>query len=504
MSLELHPEPPPPPRRRGRDGRWLLLLAGAGLVPGALGLPVVLLGLSAAAGALLVRRHRRRALAAPSPAPGERIQLGRDGGGHSLDLDARQLSAHGLIVGASGAGKTTTLLTIACQQIIAGRGLVAIDLKGSPEFAAALADAAARSGRALRVWSPDGPGTWNPLGHGNPTELKDKLISTERFSEPHYQRAAERYVQLALSVRAQVMPDTPPTLGEVVDLLAPSRLAALARRLDPPAAARVGGYLRELGPDQVSAVRGLQSRLAVITESHTGRFFEPGPGAIDLLEALGGGDVVLFSLNASSYGQLSAQIGGLVLQDLVSAAGTRERAPAARAASASVLVDEFSALGADHVMALVARGRSAGVSVLMATQELADLDRVGRGFRDQVIGSTALKIAHRQDIHASAQAVAALSGTERVWERSYSAAVPGRARGRAGDGERTHDRLIERTRVDPSVIQSLRVGEAVVITKLPHSDTRLARIAPLSLPGPPGTKATAPQRPPDRGPSRGR
>jgi hypothetical protein len=37
----------------------------------------------------------------------------------------------------------------------------------------------------------------------NPTELKDKLIATERFTEPHYQRAAERYVQTVLRVLAQ-------------------------------------------------------------------------------------------------------------------------------------------------------------------------------------------------------------------------------------------------------------------------------------------------------------
>ena len=39
-----------------------------------------------------------------------------------------------------------------------------------------------------------------------PTELKDKLIATERFTEPHYQRAAERYVQTVLQVLARAHP----------------------------------------------------------------------------------------------------------------------------------------------------------------------------------------------------------------------------------------------------------------------------------------------------------
>jgi type IV secretory pathway TraG/TraD family ATPase VirD4 len=136
-------------------------------------------------------------------------------------------------------------------------------------------------------------------------------------------------------------------------------------------------------------------------------------------------------------------------------------------------------------MALIARGRSAGISVLLATQELADLDRVSRGFRQQVIGSTAVKIAHRQDVPESAAEIARLSGSEAVWERSYSGPEGGMGAalfgaGRAGE-RRVTTRLMDRHRVDPSVVQSLRTGEAVVITKLPESDTRLARIRPLGL-----------------------
>ena len=44
-----------------------------------------------------------------------------------------------------------------------------------------------------------------------------------------------------------------------------------------------------------------------------------------------------------------------------------------------IAIDEFSALGADHVVALLARGRESGMPVLVATQELADLDRAAAG-----------------------------------------------------------------------------------------------------------------------------
>src|SRR5207244_10832888 len=144
----------------------------------------------------------------------------------------------------------------------------------------------------------------NPLAHGNATELKDKLIATERFTEPHYQRAAERYVQSVLQVLEASHPERPPTLSEVVGLMDPHRLAGSLRGIPRAHAERVQDYLAGLTPDQLSAVRGLQTRLAIITESHTGRYLEPSGEAadVDVRSALSGGEVVLFSLNSSTYG----------------------------------------------------------------------------------------------------------------------------------------------------------------------------------------------------------
>ncbi|MGH2867759.1 MAG: type IV secretory system conjugative DNA transfer family protein [Solirubrobacteraceae bacterium] len=427
----------------------------------------------------------RRAGQAASATPGQ-LKLGSDERGRAVWLTPGQLAAHGLIVGASGAGKSTTLLRILGEQIAHGRPVVAIDLKGSPHFARALEAEARAAGRPFALWTPDGPSRWNALAHGNPTELKDKLIATERFTEPHYQRAAERYVQIALQVLHGT--GTEPSLAGVVALMEPRRLAATVRRLGGAEADRVQEYLTGLTSDQISAVRGLGTRLALLSEGTAGPFLMPGPGGIDLRGSLDGPEVVLFSLNSSRYGQLAAQLGTLAIQDLVSASGHRlEDAAGIEHPLAIVAVDEFSALRSDQLLALLARGRESGISVLLATQELSDLERAARGFRDQVLGLTGLKIIHRQDVPSSAQTIAEMTGTERVWEDTHQlrgAFAP------AGASRGTR-RAVERFIVHPNEIKTLPTGQAVMLTKIPVA--RVDRVG-VTPPAPVGVIPPAPLR----------
>jgi len=456
------------------------------LLPPSAAIPLLLLILATHGAIAVVKRWRAHSAITTRPATelatadaADAITIGHNPAGQAVVVREQDLRAHGLILGASGSGKTTTLLSLLGAEIERGRPVVAIDLKGSPAFVESLRQAATASGRPFSVWSPDGPAHWNPLAAGNATELKDKLIATERFTEPHYQRAAERYVQTALQVLAAQNPKKPPSLAQVVYLLEPQHLAAAARALPQERADRLRAYLHGMTPDQNSAIRGLASRLAILTESHTGEYLVPAASSIDLRRALDSDEVVVFSLNSSTYGRLAAQLGTLAVQDLITATGARQSAATGPQdpSLAIVAIDEFSALDSANVINLLARGREAGVGVLLATQELADLDRAARGLRDQVLGNTKVKIAHRQDVPESAVTVARLAGTHKEWERSYTVEPDPLG----GAMRRVTHRLVDEFPIPAELVRQQRTGEAVVI-RSGSGEAQLTRISKRQRP----------------------
>lgn len=377
---------------------------------------------------------------------------------------------HGLLLGASGSGKSNALLWCLARHIDAGFGAVVIDMKGDQLLLKRLEAQARAADVDFYGWTLDGGDRWNPLAHGNRSELKDKLIGSEQFTERHYQAMYERYL-LNLFRAIEGRPDAR-DLRTVVRLLDPPELAMFIRDLDDEQAAEeIGGYLARLTPDQARDLRGLADRLALLVEGDHGDLLASPPDGdeIDLPTIIQSGAVVVFSLNSSSYGETAKLIGNMVIQDLKAACGAIELGAIARR-PAIVAVDEFAGLDGDQVAGLFQRARSAGISVMLATQELADLRRVDEGFDEQVVGNVEWILAGRQNNPASAELVAGMAGTEEVWVHTFQTddiALRGRASFPRESGMGTKHRGREYL-VTPDQIKAFGVGRMLLVEKNPH------------------------------------
>jgi conjugal transfer pilus assembly protein TraD len=388
------------------------------------------------------------------------LVVGRDQRGRAVQVPVGFSSGrHTLVLGATGSGKTVTQSWIAGRLIAAGHGAVVVDPKGDRMLRNELHRAARRARRDFREWTPEGPDAYNPFAHGSDTELADKALAGETYTEPHYLRQAQRYLGHATrTLRAAGQPVTLATLTEAMN---PRRLEAIGRRLDDQHQAQeLHDYLDDLSPEQRRGLAGTRDRLAILAESDVAPWLRPhdagGPG-IDLLRSIQAREIVYFRLDADRRPLLAAMIAAAFVQDLLTVAAHHQHHPL----PTLILVDEFSAVAPDGIARLFGRGRSAGMSLLLGTQELADLTLVEHpNLKDQVLGNVTTLIAHRQVVPDSAEQIAAIAGTRGTWVHTQRTDHRPNGRGPNGDtGTRTRGREFA---VHPDEIKRLQTGWALV------------------------------------------
>jgi conjugal transfer pilus assembly protein TraD len=388
-----------------------------------------------------------------------RLIVGRDEHGMPVSISVGGISgSHTLVVGATGSGKTVSETWIACRLIERLHGAIVIDPKGDDLLRGELRASAERRGVRFREWTPEGPLAYNPYAHGSDIEIADKALSGEEFTEPHYLRQAQRYLGYAVRVmRAAGATVTPVSLMASMD---PRELEVRARGLPEQEAGEALAYLDSLGERQRRDLSGVRDRLSVLAESDLRQWLHPNgnENTLDLQLAVRKREVVYFRLDADRRPLVAGMLAAAIVSDLITLVADMQSKPV----ETVVVIDEFSAVAAGQVARLFGRARSAGVSLILGTQELADLKSVGDGaLREQTLGNVEAVIAHRQNVPESAELLSAMAGTRAAWITTQQTEQGFMTAGPSGRGTRRRGYEFE---VHPSRIKQLRTGEALVIT----------------------------------------
>jgi conjugal transfer pilus assembly protein TraD len=366
--------------------------------------------------------------------------------------------SHTLVLGATGSGKTVSEAWIACRLIERVHGAIVIDPKGDAMLREELSASAERRGVRFLQWTPEGPLAYNPYAHGSDTEIADKALSGEEFTEPHYLRQAQRYLGYSIRVmRAASVPVTPASLMANLD---PRELEVSTRRLPEREAAEALAYLDSLTDRQRRDLSGVRDRLSILAESDARQWLDPTgrENALDLQLAVRKREVVYFRLDSDRRPLLAAMLAAAIVSDLIALVGQLQATPVPTV----VMIDEFSAVAAEQVARLFGRARSAGISLILGTQELADLRSVGEGaLREQTLGNVATVIAHRQNVPESAELIAEMAGTKAAWITTQQTEQGLIGSGRSGRGTRRRGYEFE---IHPSEVKRLPTGFAAVIT----------------------------------------
>jgi conjugal transfer pilus assembly protein TraD len=389
--------------------------------------------------------------------------------------------SHTLVLGATGSGKTVSEAWIACRLIEQGHGAIVLDPKGDRMLHHELQTAAARRGARFLEWTPEGPLAYNPYAQGSDTEIADKALSGETFTEPHYLRQAQRYLGHAIRVMHPAGVAVTPV--SLMKHLNPGELEFTARQLPEEGAAVVLAYLDSLTERQKRDLSGVRDRLSIMAESDASPWLDPSQkaAALDIQQAVDERAVVYFRLDSDRRPLLAGMLAAAIVGDLIALVARLQTSPIPTV----VLIDEFSAVAADQVARLFGRARSAGVSLILGTQELADLKTAGEGLREQTLGNVATVVAHRQNVPESAELIAAMAGTKPVWVTTQQT-----EQGLIGGGPTTRGsrRRGYEYEIHPSRIKRLATGQAVVITPGTGQRPVIARMCHPSETGPAGTK----------------
>ncbi len=362
-------------------------------------------------------------------------------------LSAARMRRHVLVCGATGSGKTETLLRLAWT--LAQRSdapVFYLDGKGDRENAERFAGLMSEAGRDTRVFPNEPFDGWR----GEPWEIRSRLMAMVDYAKQGpaawYRDVAKAVVGLACE-----HPEGPPRGSE--DLLERLNLEALAR------AHGEKRVLVGLRSNQVEQVR-LRYEAA----------FGETRGALDGSWAWEDAEAAYVLLDSLRLGEEAANVARFLFEDFAQYFAARKP----RSRFCVMIVDEFSALaGRAGMAARVEQARNFNTALILAPQVVAGMG--GEEEMERILGSVETVVCHALN---RPDEIVALAGTrERTRYNTHFT--------RAGStGEGTAMRR-EEAKIDANKILGLAPGEALVISRGRAMQAQILRAPQASAPLPP-------------------
>lgn len=411
-------------------------------------------------------------------------------------ISDEELNAMCLLLGATGAGKTTAIKTILETPIKNGSPVVILDGKGSPSFITDIKEMCDKYNRNFKAFhmldqtqidevkKVSGQEVvqsfnYNSLRNGGYTELKDKIISLFDWSEEHYKLQAERWLQaifkfLQLSEVKELLQVNVIDLKVLSQCLSIEVLKTLAEEIGESASF----LLNVLNEVEESAAKGLANRIQSICESELGYLFEDTQdvNTIDCMQAIENNEVIFFSLDSLKFPEYAKMLGRLVIADLKTVAPRC----VGKGKSIYTVFDEFNVFASEIIVNFINKTREYSFKNLISTQELADMVINGdRKLLDQIWGNTGCKVVLRQDVPSSCEQLSEGISTKDIYKPTISVSEDGSSDMGSGNKKQYSVTLQEEYIYKPRDFSQLQRGEAIVFSKFPefrHAKIKIRRV----------------------------
>lgn len=353
-----------------------------------------------------------------------------------------------LLVGGTGAGKTTTILTQVYNELNQGSDShhVIIDLKGDNELAATLAKWCSERGIGFYHFAPGGlrdydvpfsPGiaSYDPLAAGG-AQRAGTIVGMRVWSDASdlYRNLTMEYLNSLFSLIEVADPAECPSVvwdqGGVALVKSATDKVAFEELVNSAQGTRVGAeaveVLRKLKRnssggmgDQIGHVAGMMRTL--LTSAYGDHMVRNSVDAnhIDLAKLTEDGapqSVILFSISSGADRELGRYFGSLILNDLARVMDIRQRT--GQKNPLYVYVDEFQVVPVDFIKPLIEKGRSARIYSLWAAQSLEHIatasSEQGEAYLNAVIDTVSCFIICAGSSGTSGERAASIAGKDYV------------------------------------------------------------------------------------------
>jgi hypothetical protein len=431
----------------------------------------------------------------------EKIELGRD----KTPLTLEQINHHVHVLGGSGYGKSVLLSHITNHHIDHGMGMVFLDLKADQETISQVVSRCRERGRLsdLRLFHcgrPEISCTYNVLLRGNSTEIKDKLVGAFNWESEYFKNAAQSFLLTLLKsmVHLRDKKGVVFTLDDVYQAtLSEAACLALESELIKAGApyalteeiSELATYLKVR--ENMKELHGLRTQIKLLIDAEFGELISPTPGSngakgttskasIDFYDCIQEGKIVYLLLDSQRYGESAVKLGKLILQDLKAAsAKIIDEIPKEERKHCAIIVDEFADLATEPFVGFLNRARASKLGIILAHQEMSDLDAFSPTMRDQVMGNTSTTVAFLQKMPESAERLAKIAGTKTTISRTKQLADQDGLlwKSKQYTGVES-EREVEEYLIHPNEFKRLGVGECVMIGKYPKAWAKKTKILP--------------------------
>lgn len=440
------------------------------------------------------------------------LGVGKDGAPVGPTLD--ELGTHGLLFGSTGSGKTETIKALAGGLMDLGVGGIILDLKedtqegGLRDWCVTYAQTHAVPYQELLLSSLDSEYWFNPFLGMRMDEAKDAVLSLMTFDDEHWKNINKKLLGQILKLMYWAHEIDPaaipaPTLGEVGRILSSTNLATATKKLRAVVAANRPDLdcdeefsaLARPSPDEAKSAVGFGAKITQMFDTTAGRLTlranNPDGVARRPLDVTQPG-LTYIGLDTQGKPDLTKIVSSAVLQRLsVESAQRTTGAAAARGDGPPkqrfLIIDEANWIDRTIVQNLLSRARSAGISMVLATQGPLDwIDGAQDDFA-KLSQNTNVAMIMAQGEPKAAEKCAEYLGKERYMDTSFR-----HVEGALVDG----GSVTERTDyiVQPDALRQMEVGEMVLRVGKPRTRLAWLRVVRRDPTTGPNTPQTASKR----------